>query len=92
MDIVGTGFHLFLILVALVVWKFIFFPSNILLANHKTLISWLVFMFACVCVVYLALVEWSAPSVRDDSSEIAFYLVFSMIWIALAQSSFAFLV
>lgn len=91
MDIVGTGFHLFLILVALIVWKLIYFPSNSLLANQKQLALWLTFMFACGCAVYGVLVKWSAPSVREDASEITFNLVFSMIWIALAQGSIAFL-
>ena len=84
-------FNLFLILVALIVWKFIFFPSNSLLANRKQLALWLIFMFACACTVYWVLVRWSAPSVRNDSSEISFYQMFSMIWIALTQGSIAFL-
>ncbi|SRR5260221_447349 len=91
MNIVGVGFHLFLMLFALGVWKFSFFPSNFLHTNRRALLSWLALMFACECLIYLLLVKWSAPSVHEDAGEITFYLVFSMIWIVLTQGLFAFL-
>jgi len=91
MSIVSTGFHLCLILIALVVWKFIFFPANSLLPSYKCLAMCLALMFTCGCAVYLVLVKWSAPSVREDASEITFYLIFSIIWIAFTQGLFAFL-
>jgi hypothetical protein len=90
-DIFSTGFHLLLVLVALVVWKLSFFPSNLLRARHLRAALWLVLMFACASVIYCVLIKWSSPSVRDDVWEISFYLVFSMVWVALAQSAFAFL-
>lgn len=49
------------------------------------------FMFVCVSALYLALVKCSAPDGREDSGEISFYLVFSMIWIALVQAASTFL-
>jgi hypothetical protein len=90
MDIVSIGFHLFFVLIALGIWKSLFFPSIPLLANRRALVLWLTFMFACASVAYIVLTRWSAPSVRD-SAEVSFYLVFSMISIALAQGVFAFL-
>ena len=51
---------------------------------------WLVFMFACASAIYFVLTKWSSPSVRNDIDEISFYLVFSIAWIALAHSAFAF--
>jgi len=91
MDIFSIGFHLFFVLIALGIWKSLFFPSRPLLANRKTIVLWLTFMFVCASVVYVVLTRWSAPSVREDSGEVGFYLVFSMIWIALAQGASAFL-
>jgi len=91
MDIFSIGFHLFFVLIALGIWKSLFFPSRPLLANRKTIVLWLTFMFVCASVVYVVLTRWSAPSVREDSGEVGFYLVVSMIWIALAQGAFAFL-
>jgi hypothetical protein len=90
MDIFSIGFHLFFVLIALGIWKSLFFPSIPLLANRRALVLWLTFMFVCALVVYIVLTRWSAPSVRD-SAEVSFYLVFSMISIALAQGVFAFL-
>ena len=90
-DILSFGLHLFLLCVALVIWKFTFFPALPLPASRARAVLSLSFMFVCVSALYLALVKWSAPSVRDDSGEISFYLVFSMIWIALVQVSFSFL-
>ena len=91
MDILGFGFHLFLLCAALVIWKFAFFPASLLPASRaRTLLS-LSFMFACASALYFTLVKWSAPSVREDSGEISFYLVFSMIWIVLVQTVFSFL-
>lgn len=91
MNIFSTGFHLFLILVGLVVWKLSFFPPNVVHSNYKRLACWLLFMFASAFLVYKVLAKWSAPSVRDDANEITFYLTFSMVWIALSQAAFAFL-
>jgi hypothetical protein len=48
-------------------------------------------MSACAVSLYFALEKWSSPSVRDDFDEVSFYLIFSLIWIALTQSAFAFL-
>ena len=90
-DISGTGFHLVLVLVALTFWKLSFFPSGPFRTVHIKTSAWLVFMFACASAIYFVLKKWSAPSVRDDMGEISFYLVFSMAWIAFAQSAFAFL-
>jgi hypothetical protein len=91
MDIFSTGLHLLLIVVALIFWKLRFFPSNSLAANHKTVLLWLAFMFACAVLLYFALEKWSSPAVRDDIGEVSFYLIFSLLWIALTQSAFAFL-
>jgi len=45
----------------------------------------------CVCIFALFHLEkWSSPSVRDDAGEVSFYLIFSLAWIALTQSAFAF--
>jgi hypothetical protein len=63
MNIFSTGLHLFLIVVALILWKLRFFPSNSLVANHKTTLVWL----ACAISLYFALEKWSSPSVRDDA-------------------------
>jgi hypothetical protein len=82
---------LFLIVVALDFWKLRFFPSNSLVANHKPTLVWLAFMSACAISLYFALEKWSSPSVRDDAGEVSFYLIFSLVWIALTQSAFAFL-
>src|ERR1700747_825979 len=52
----------------------------------------LVYVHVCLCGLALfALEKWSSPSVRDDFGEVSFYLIFSLIWIALTQSAFAFL-
>jgi magnesium-transporting ATPase (P-type) len=91
MNIFSTGLHLFLIVVALIFWKLRFFPSSSLAANHKTTLVWLAFISACAISLYFALEKWSSPSVRDDAGEISFYLIFSLVWIALTQSAFAFL-
>jgi hypothetical protein len=48
-------------------------------------------MSACAISLYFALEKWSSPSVRDDAGEVGFYLIFSLVWIALTQSAFAFL-
>jgi magnesium-transporting ATPase (P-type) len=90
-NIFSTGLHLFLIVVALIFWKLRFFPSNSLVANHKTTLVWLAFMSACAISLYFALEKWSSPSVRDDAGEVSFYLIFSLVWIALTQSAFVFL-
>jgi hypothetical protein len=90
-DILRFGLHLFLLCVALLIWKFTFFPASLLPASRARAVFSLSFMFVCVSALYFVLVKWSAPSVRDDSGEITFYLVFSMIWIALVQASFSFL-
>ncbi len=90
-DILSFGLHLFLLCVALVIWKFTFFPALLLPASRARAVLSLSFMFVCVSALYFALVKWSAPSVREDSGEISFYLVFSMIWISLVQASFSFL-
>jgi hypothetical protein len=89
-DIFSTGFHLVLVLVALIAWKLSFFPSNSFRANHMRASLWLVFMFACASAIYFVLIKWSSPSVRGDIGEISFYLVFSIGWIVLAQGAFAF--
>jgi hypothetical protein len=91
MDIVSVGFHLFFVLMALGIWKSPFFPSSPLFTNRTIIVLWQMLMFTCAALVYLVLTRWSAPSVREDSEEITFYLVFSMIWIPLAQGVFAFL-
>jgi hypothetical protein len=90
-DILSFGLHLFLLCVALVIWKFTFFPASLLPSSRARAVMSLSFMLVCVSALYFALVKWSAPSVREDSGEISFYLVFSMIWIALVQASFSFL-
>jgi hypothetical protein len=90
-DILSFGLHLFLLCVALVIWKLIFFPTLLLPASRARAVFSVSFMFVCISALYFALVKWSAPSVREDSGEISFYLVFSMIWIALVQASFSFL-
>jgi hypothetical protein len=90
-DILSFGLHLLLLCVALVIWKFTFFPAFLLPVSRTRTVLSLSFMFVCVSALYFALVKWSAPSVREDSGEISFYLVFSMIWIALVQTSFSFL-
>jgi hypothetical protein len=91
MNIFSTGLHLLFIVVALVLWKLRFFPSNSLVANHKTTLVWLAFMSACAISLYFALEKWSSPSVRDDAGEVSFCLIFSLVWIALTQRAFAFL-
>ncbi len=91
LDILGFGFHLFLLCVALVVWKFTFFPALLLPASCARAVLSLSFMFVCISALYFALVKWSAAPIREDSGEISFYLVFSMVWIALVQASFPFL-
>src|SRR6266849_5425071 len=91
MDILSVGFHLFLIVVALVLWKLSFFPSNSLLANQKNAAAWLLFMATCGCALYFVISRWSSSSVRGDVAEVSFYLIFSLVWIALLQGIFAFL-
>jgi hypothetical protein len=91
MNIFGTGLHLFLIVVALIFWKLRFFPSNSLVANHKSVFVWLAFMFGCAVSVYFVLENWSSAAVREDFAEVSFYLIFSLAWIALAQNAFEFL-
>jgi hypothetical protein len=90
MNIFSSGPHLFLIVVFLIFWKLRFFPSNSLIANRKTALVWLAFMSACAFSLYFTLEKWSSPSVRDDAGEVSFYLIFSLAWIALTQSAFAF--
>jgi hypothetical protein len=90
MDIFSTGTHLFLIVVAVFFWKLRFFPSNSLAANHKPRLVWLAFMLACAVSMYFVLEKWSSPSVRGDDGEVSSYLIFSLTWIALIQSAFAF--
>ena len=91
MNIFSTGPHLFLIIVVLFLWKLKFFPSNFLVSNHKTGLAWLAFMFGCSLSLYCALGKWSSPSVREDVDEVSFYLVFSLVWVVLAQNVLAFL-
>ena len=91
MGILSFGLHFFLLCVALGIWKFTFFPASLLPASRASALLSLSFMFVCAFALYYALMKWSAPSVREDSGEISFYLVFSMIWIALVQASFSFL-
>jgi len=62
MNIFSIGFHLFLILVGLVFWKLSFFAPNVVHSNHKSLASWLLFMFASAFLVYVVLAKWSDPS------------------------------
>ena|SRR6266699_2854170 len=76
MNIFSTGLHLCLIVVAIIFWKFRSFPSNSLVANHKTALVWLAFMFVCAVSLYCVLERWSSPSVRDDFGEVSFYLIF----------------
>jgi len=90
MNIFSTGLHLFLIVVALIFWKLRFFPANFLVANHKTTLVWLAFVSVCAVSLYFVLERWSSPSVRDDFGEVSFYLIFSLVWIALTQGAFAF--
>jgi hypothetical protein len=47
-------------------------------------------MSVCAVSLYFVLERWSSPSVRDDFGEVSFYLIFSLVWIALTQSAFAF--
>src|SRR5882724_7373023 len=91
MDIFSIGLRLFFVLIALGIWKSLFFPSRPLFANRTTIVLWLTFMLVCASVVYGVLTRWSAPSVHEDSGEVTFYLVFSMLWIALVQGAFTFL-
>ena len=88
MNIVSTGLHLFLIVVALIFWKLRFFPSNSLVASHKATLVWLAFMSACAISLYFALEKWSSPSVRDDAGDVGSLVSDHP---ALTQSAFAFL-
>ena len=90
MNLSSTAFQLLLIIVVLIFWKLSFFPSNSLAGNHKTALLCLAFMSGCALLLYFVLEKWSAPSVRGDFDEVSFYLVFSLLWIVLIQSAFAF--
>jgi hypothetical protein len=91
MDIFDSGFRLLLIVVALVAWKLIFFPSTTLLASRINAFLWLAFIFACAIAIDFVLAKWSSPSVRGDASEVNFYLIFAVGWISIAQAVFALL-
>jgi len=90
MDIFAVASILF-ILIGLGLWKSYFFPSIPVVRERTATRLWLVLMPSCVFVVYLVLRKWSATDVRQDSAEIAFYLVFSAGWIVSTQIAFDFL-
>lgn len=51
MDIVSIGLHLLFVLLALGMWKSLFFRSRPLSANRTTIVLGLTFMFVCASVL-----------------------------------------
>jgi hypothetical protein len=86
----SPGFHLSLVVIALFIWKLIFFLSSFLMKNWQRTFLWLEFMLFCFWAVDIAPANWSAPSVREDISALSFYFVFSIGRIAISQVALAF--
>ena len=70
-------------------WKSYFFPANGLRARKFQTILWCTLMTLCAGAEYVVLRFWSAGDVRSDPGEVLFYFFFSLIWIYVAQTSFA---
>src|SRR5215475_11669248 len=87
----ALGLPLFLIPPALFAWKVHFFPAQPPRTSVRRTVLWLGFMFICMLALLAVLRSVSAPSVREDSDETAFYLVLSLVVVALAQGAFALL-
>jgi len=77
--------------VFLALWKSSFSPGKSLRLYRTE--TWLCYGVTAACAggVCRVLLGWSASDVREDSGELAFYLVFSLAAIAAAQTLFAFL-
>ena len=88
MDIFSVLFDVLIIAVFVAAWKHGFLPGNRLLPNAKERV--LCCMVAAVCAggVLVVLLKYSDSDVRDDLGEVAFYLVFSLLAILLAQELF----
>jgi hypothetical protein len=81
-------FCIFFLVVFIVSWKSHFFPgSSFGLGRIETAAS-CVIMAICAGGVGFVSLGWSANDVRNDSGELIFYLVFSLIWIVLTQLVF----
>src|ERR1051326_1582748 len=91
MDVSGVLFDLLLTTALILSWKAHFFPAHRLRSNSATVVWWYVLMALCAAAIYAVLCLWSAPDVREDGGALTEYLVFSLLWILVAQTVFSFL-
>jgi hypothetical protein len=91
MDVFTALFYVFFIAVFLVSWKSHFFPSGSFGRARSEIAASCAVMAVCAGGVGFVLLRWSANDVREDSGELIFYFVFSLIWIVFTQMVFEFL-
>ncbi len=91
MDMFAVLFYVPFVVILLISWKSHFFPSGSLHSRRGEAAVSCAVMAVCACGIALVLLRWSANDVRDDSGELIFYFVFSLMWVLVAQMLFEFL-
>jgi len=91
MDVFSVLYGIFLIAIFLAAWRSYFFPSGSLRRYRTETVIACGLTAACGCGILFVLLRWSADDVREDSGEIAFYLVASLVGVVATQKVFEFL-
>jgi len=91
MDIFSVLIEVSIIVVFVGFWKFQFLPGNCFFPRRRELALYCVLTALCAVGVLLVLLRWSAADVQNESDEVIFYLVFSLLGIIAAQYLFGFL-